>query len=63
MKRFLAAALLLLVTTPAIAQDVYVKTRIHGDALAIADQSQPASDDEFEQWFCGTAQATTWRCR
>jgi hypothetical protein len=57
MKHFLAAALLVLVTTPAIAQDVYVKTRAHSDAFAIADQSQPASDDVFEQWFSGNKTA------
>ena len=57
MKHFLAAALLVLVTTPAIAQDVYVKTRAHSDAFAVGDQSQPARDDEFEQWFSGNKTA------
>ena len=63
MTRFLAAAPLVLVAAPALVQDVYVKTRAHTDAFAIADQSMPARNDVFEQWFCGPAQAATWRCR
>jgi hypothetical protein len=57
MKRFLAAALLVLLAPPAFAQGVYVKTRAHSDAFAIADQSQPARDDVFEQWFSGNKTA------
>jgi uncharacterized protein (DUF1810 family) len=57
----LAAALLVLVATPAFGQDVYVKTRAHSDAFAIADQSQPARDDVFEQWFSGNKTAQTGR--
>ena len=61
MKRFLAAALLVLLASPAFAQDVYVKTRAHSDAFAIADRSQPARDDVFEQWFSGGKTAQSGR--
>jgi hypothetical protein len=58
MTRFLAAALFVLVATPAMAQDVYVKTRAHSDAFAIADQSRPARDDVFAPPAGYTKQAT-----
>jgi hypothetical protein len=61
MRTLLAAALLVLLAPPAFAQDVYVKTRAHTDAFAIADQSQPARDDVFEQWFSGSKTAQSGR--
>ena len=58
MRTLLAAALLVLLAPPAFAQDVYVKTRAHSDAFAIADQSQPARDDVFAPPAGYTKQAT-----
>ena len=44
MTRILASLLLLLLASPTFAADVFVKFKTHRDALAIAGQSQPASD-------------------
>jgi hypothetical protein len=61
MRTLFAAVLFVLVASSAMAQDVYVKTRAHSDAFAIADQSQPARDDVFEQWFSGSKTAQSGR--
>jgi hypothetical protein len=57
MRKLLAAALLVLAATPVLAQDVYVKTSTHSDAMAIGGQSQGPRDDTFEQWFSGNKTA------
>jgi hypothetical protein len=51
MKKIIAALLFLVLAAPAGAQDVLVRVKTHSDALAIADQSQPARDDVTEQWY------------
>jgi len=58
MRKLLAAVLFVLVATPAIAQDLYVKTRAHSDGFAIADQSRPARDDVFAPPAGYTTKAT-----
>lgn len=51
MKKLAAALLVLLLATPAFAQDVLVRVKTHSDAIEVGGQSQPPRDDVAEQWF------------
>ena len=51
MKKILTVLSLLLVLTAAAGADIYVKSKVHTDAIAMMGQSQPAKDETSEQWF------------
>lgn len=54
MRKVLLLLVLACVASPAFGQDFYVKIKTHSDATEVMGQSQPARDDESEQWFSGT---------
>ncbi|MFC2160945.1 hypothetical protein ACFLRW_00290 [Acidobacteriota bacterium] len=51
MKKFLFLFVLMALTTGFITADVYIKQKIHTDAINIMGQNQPAVDDFNEIWF------------
>jgi hypothetical protein len=44
-------AFLLLATSASAAEDLYIKTLNHTDAITVGEQNQPASDTFSEQWI------------
>lgn len=61
MKKLFLACLVAAVATPALAADVYVKTKTHTDAMSVMGQTTPARDDINEVWISGTKMATGTR--
>lgn len=57
MKKLMLVLLLLVVTTPAFAADVYVKVKVHTDPMVMMGQSTPARDDIHEMWISGSKMA------
>ncbi len=57
MKKLLLAALVLACAAPALAADVYVKSKTHTDAMAVMGQNVPAKDDVIEMWISGARMA------
>jgi hypothetical protein len=51
MKKLFAAFSLMLAVSTLAAQDVYIKSKNHTDAMSFAGQNQPASDTFTEQWI------------
>jgi hypothetical protein len=51
MTRILASVLLVLLASPTLAADVYVKIKTHSDPITAGGQSQPARDAVAEQWY------------
>ena len=51
MKKFLFLFILVALTTGIITADVYIKQKMHTDAINMMGQSQPAVDDFSEIWF------------
>lgn len=51
MKKCLFIFILIILTTGLVTADVYVKQKIHTDAVSIMGQNQPAVDAFSEMWF------------
>jgi hypothetical protein len=50
-KKLFAVLFLVLALAVLASADVYIKSKMHTDALTIMGQSQPAKDEMTEQWF------------
>ncbi len=51
MKKYLFIFIFIALTTGLVTADVYIKQKIHTDAVSIMGQNQPAVDDFSEMWF------------
>ena len=51
MKKYLFILILIILTTGLVTADVYIKQKIHTDAISMMGQNQPAVDDFSEIWF------------
>ncbi len=51
MKKCFFIFVLVVLTTGLVTADVYIKQKIHTDAISMMGQSQPAVDDFSEIWF------------
>jgi hypothetical protein len=51
MKKLTLSLALILVATLSLSADVYVKSKIHADAMNVMGQSTPARDSVSEQWI------------
>jgi len=51
MKKYLFILILIALTTGLVTADVYIKQKIHTDAISMMGQNQPAVDDFSEIWF------------
>ena len=58
MKRLLALLVVVLALGALLHADVYIKTKIHADAMSMMGQNQPAKDSEMEQWLAEDMVAT-----
>jgi len=57
MKKYLFIIILIALTTGFITADVYIKQKIHTDAINMMGQNQPAVDDFSEIWYTGNKMA------
>ena len=58
MKKNVLMALILISAAFILRADVYIKTQIHTDPMAVMGQTQPASDQTTEQWIASDKMAT-----
>jgi hypothetical protein len=55
MKKMLTIAVILTMSALSLSADIYVKSKVHSDAVSMMGQTTPASDSILEQWIADKA--------